>query len=152
MDYHCEVCNVYIKPISKSNRFKSINHKILEMHRHMKLTIDNPNIGNIEEIFYSHIKKYDTLYEYYLVSCEFNLCFMDKEDYAFVSSVLTNNQTIISWKIYTENAIDDFNNDGFNFSHISQMSVIIVCNRMDMTYDFYMKQNMPAIEWKKKTN
>ena len=28
------------------------------------------------------------------------------------------------------------------------MNIIIVCNKMDMTYDFYMKHNMPAVEWK----
>ena len=28
------------------------------------------------------------------------------------------------------------------------MNFIIVCNKMDMTYDFYMKHNRPAVEWK----
>ena len=28
------------------------------------------------------------------------------------------------------------------------MNIIIVCNKMDMTYDFYMKHNMSAVEWK----
>ena len=28
------------------------------------------------------------------------------------------------------------------------MNIIVVCNKMDMTYDFYMKHNMPAVEWK----
>ena len=27
------------------------------------------------------------------------------------------------------------------------MKIVTVCNKMDMTYDFYMKQNMPAVEW-----
>ena len=148
MDYHCEVCKVYIKPRSKSKHFNSTNYKNLDKHRHIKLTIDNPNIDNIDEIFYNHIKKYNTMYEYYLVRCEFKLCFIDKEDYRFVSSVKTNNQTNISWKIYVENANNGFKNDGFNFSHISQMNIIIVCNKMDITHDFYLKQNMPAIEWK----
>ena len=118
------------------------------MHRHIKLTINNPNINNIDEIFYSHIKEYNTMYEYYLIRCEFKLCFNDREDYGRLSSVLTDNQTLISWKIFLENAINDFKNDGFDFSHISQMIIITVCNKMDMTYDYYMKQNMPAVEWK----
>ena len=58
MDYHCEVYNIYIKPTSKSKHFKSINHKNLDKHRYIKLTIDNPNINNIDEIFYNHIEKY----------------------------------------------------------------------------------------------
>ena len=28
------------------------------------------------------------------------------------------------------------------------MSNIIACNKMDMAYDFYMKHNMLAVEWK----
>ena len=34
------------------------------------------------------------------------------------------------------------------FSHLSQMNIIIVRNKMDVTYDFYMKHNMHAVEWK----
>ena len=148
MDYHCEICNVFIKPGSKSKHFKSVNHKTLNKHRHIKLTIDNPNINNIDEIFYNHIKKNNTMYEYYLIRCDFKLCFIDKEDYGRLSSVLTDNQTFISWKNFVENAINDFKNDGFDFSHISQRFIITVCNKMHMTYDFYMKQKMPAVEWK----
>ena len=148
MDYHCEIYNVYIKPRSKSKHFKSNNHKKLDEHNHIKLTIDNPNINNIDEIFYNHIKKYNTMYEYYLIRCEFKLCFIYKEDNCYLSSVLTDNQTLISGKIFVENAIDDFKTNGYVFSHISQMIIITVCNKMDMTYNFYMKQNMPAVEWK----
>ena len=111
MDYYCETCNIFIKPKSKSKHFKSINHKNLDKHRHIKLTIDNPSTDNIDEIFYSHIKKYDTMYEYYLVRCEFKFCFIDKEDYWYLSSVLTDNQTLISWKIFVKNAINDFKKD-----------------------------------------
>ena len=28
------------------------------------------------------------------------------------------------------------------------MNIIIVCNKVDMTYHFLMKHNMPAVEWK----
>ena len=122
--------------------------KKLDKHRHIKLTIDNPNINNIDEIFYNQIKKYNTMYEYYLIRCEFKICFIDKEDYGRLSSVLTDNRTLISWKIFIESAIDGFKTDWYVFSHISQMNIIIVCNKMDMTYDFYIKQNMPAVEWK----
>ena len=66
MDYHCEVCNIFIKPKSKSKHLKSNNHKNLDQHKHIKLTINNPNIDNID----SHIKEYNKKYEYYLVRCK----------------------------------------------------------------------------------
>ena len=28
------------------------------------------------------------------------------------------------------------------------MNIIIVCNKTDLTYDFYMKHNMSAVEWR----
>ena len=70
------------------------------------------------------------------------------EGYPVASSKLTDNKTMVSWKIFVEKTINHFKNEGYDFSHISQMNIIIVCNKMDMTYNFYMKNNMPAVEWK----
>ena len=70
------------------------------------------------------------------------------EDYGVVSSELTDSKTMVFLKIFVENAINNFKNKGFDFSHISQLNNIIVCNKMDMIYDFYMENNMPAVEWK----
>ena len=55
---------------------------------------------------------------------------------------------MVFWKTFVENVIDNIENDGFDFSHISRMIIIIVCNKMDMAYDFYIKHNMHAVEWK----
>ena len=77
MDYHCEVCNTFVKPKSKSKHFNSNNHIYLDKHKHIKVTIDNPNIINIDEIFYTLINEYNNKYEDYLVKCEFKLCFIN---------------------------------------------------------------------------
>ena len=55
---------------------------------------------------------------------------------------------MVSWKNFVEKVINNFKNEGYDFSHISQMNFKIVCNKMDMTYDFYLKHNMQAVEWK----
>ena len=55
---------------------------------------------------------------------------------------------MVSWKFFVENVINNFKNEGFDFSHISQMNFIVVCNKMDMTYDYHMKHNMHDVEWK----
>ena len=70
------------------------------------------------------------------------------KDYGIASSILTDIKTMVSGKIFVENAFNNFKNKGFDFSHISQKNIIIVCNKMDMRYDFYMKHIMPAVEWK----
>ena len=61
--YHCEICNVFIKPKNKSRHFKSNNHKNLAIHKHIKLTSDSPDLDNIDKIFYTYIKEYDNKYE-----------------------------------------------------------------------------------------
>ena len=49
---------------------------------------------------------------------------------------------------YLENVIDDSKNKGHNFNHIEEMIIITISKKMDMSYDFYIKHNMHAIEWK----
>ena len=43
---------------------------------------------------------------------------------------------------------DDFKNNGYSFNLNEAMKIITVSNKMDMTYEFYIKQNMHMIEWK----
>ena len=42
----------------------------------------------------------------------------------------------------------DFKDKGYNFSHIAEMQIVTIANKMDMSYDFYIKHNMHATEWK----
>ena len=70
------------------------------------------------------------------------------EDYEVASSELTDDKTMVSRTIFVENVISNFRNEGFDFSHISRRNLVIVCNKMDMTYDFYLKHKMHAGEKK----
>ena len=108
MDYHFEVCNMFMNPKSKSRHFKSINHKNLYKHKHIKSTINNPNIDNMDKIFYTHIKEYDNKYENYLERCEYKLCFINMEHYGVAPSELTDNKTMVSRKNFVENAINKY--------------------------------------------
>ena len=38
--------------------------------------------------------------------------------------------------------------EGCDFSHIAEMDIITLAHKRDMTYDFYLKHNMSAFEWK----
>ena len=49
---------------------------------------------------------------------------------------------------YLEIVIDDFKNKGYDFNHIEEMNIITHSRKMDMSYDFYNKHNMHAVEWK----
>ena len=103
--YHCEIYDMFIKPKSKSKHFKSNNHKNLDKHKHIKLTIDNPNIDELDKVFYAHINEYNKQHEHYLVRCEFKLVFSNMDGYPFASSNLTDNKTMVSWKIFVGKVI-----------------------------------------------
>ena len=63
-------------------------------------------------------------------------------------SNVSGKKTMISWKNFLEKVIDDFKNKGYIFNHIGEMHIKTKANKMDMSYDFYIKHNMCALEWK----
>ena len=51
--------------------------------------------------------------------------------------------TKVFWSNYIRDMIE-----GCDFSHIAEMDIITLAHKRDMTYDFYLKNNMSAFEWK----
>ena len=37
---------------------------------------------------------------------------------------------------------------GYNFKNFEEKNIITMANKMDMSYDIYIKHNMHAVEWK----
>ena len=54
---------------------------------------------------------------------------------------------MIPWQKFLKKVIDHFRDKGHNFNHIAEIRITIA-NKMDMSYDFYIKHNMHAVEWK----
>ena len=54
-------------------------------------------------------------------------------------------KTMLSWKNLLEKAIDDFKNKGYNINHFEEMDSRTIDNKIDMSYDFYIKHNMCAL-------
>ena len=44
--------------------------------------------------------------------------------------------------------MNNFKKKGYNFNHIEEMNLLPKSNKMDMAYDFYIKHNMSALDWK----
>ena len=55
---------------------------------------------------------------------------------------------MIPWKIFLMKVIDDFRDKGYTFNHIAEMHIITKANKMDVSYDFYIKNNLHAVECK----
>ena len=85
---------------------------------------------------------------HYLVKSEFELVFESNQDCKYIMLGMIDNRTIISWSNYLREAIDSLKKEGYVFNHIAEMDNITLAIKRDMTYDFYLKHNMPAFEWK----
>ena len=65
-----------------------------------------------------------------------------------MTSKLFDNKTLIPLEKWLEKVIDGLKNKGYTFNHIAEMHVITIADKMDMSYDFYIKHNMDAVEGK----
>ena len=64
----------------------------------MELTIENPDINNVDEVFYAYIIQHNKEYDYYLIKCHFKSVFNDNQYSTSIKSKLFNNKTMICWK------------------------------------------------------
>ena len=44
--------------------------------------------------------------------------------------------------------INDYNSIGYTFNYITELNIMIIVKKMDMSYDFYIRHNMHAVERK----
>ena len=51
MDYYCEVCDKNIKPKSEYKPFKSNIHKEFDKRKHVKLSLKDIDLKNVDEAF-----------------------------------------------------------------------------------------------------
>ena len=139
MDYYCDVCHKFINPKSKYEHFKSNTLKEFRKCKHIELPIDNLDINNVDEVLYAYITQHNKEYDYYFNKCHFKLAVNDNQYSTYVKSNLFDNKTMISWPNFLEKLIDDFLKKGYNFNHIEEMKIITIANKMEMSFDFYIK-------------
>ena len=58
------------------------------------------------------------------------------------------NRAFKSWSNCLRDAISNLKEEGYHFNHIAEMDIITLVHKRGMTYDFYLKHYMSAIEWK----
>ena len=94
------------------------------------------------------MKDHNEKFNHYLLKGQFKLVFNDNQDCKYVKTGMIENETNISWSNYLEEATDNSKTEGYDFSHIAEVDIITLAHKRDMTYDFYLKHNMPAFERK----
>ena len=148
MYYYCEVCLRNIKAKNKYKLPKSKSRQQFDKCKHILLSSKDIDINNIDETFCLYIIEDSKKFDYYLIKCEFKLVFNGYQYCPSVMSKLSDSKTMTPWKNFSEKVIDYFKDKGYTFNHIAEMHILTKTNKMDMSYDFYIKHNMCAPEWK----
>ena len=103
---------------------------------------ENIDIKDVDEAFYLYNSEHNKKFDHYLIKCEYKLVFDNYQYYPYVTSKLSDKKAIISWKNFLMKVIDDFKDKGYIFSHIAEMHIITIANKLDMSYDFYQTKNV----------
>ena len=148
MRYYCNICLKDVKKKSKHSHLISKSHKEFEKNIHIILSLKNIDIKDVDEVLYLYMKDYNKKYNQYLLKGQFKLVFNNNQDCKYLKTDMINNTTNISWSNYLRDVIDSLKKEGYHFDHIAEMDIITLAHKRDMTYDFFLKPNMPAFEWK----
>ena len=74
--------------------------------------------------------------------------FNDYQFCPYVTSNLSDETTMILWSNFLLKVIDDFENQGYILNHIAEVKNLAIANKTYMLYDYYIRHNMHAVEWK----
>ena len=80
------------------------------------------------------------------MKCQIKLVFNVFESTPYITSELSYNKTRISWKYFLAKVIEVLKNKGFTFNHIAEMDIVTIANKMDKSYEIYLKHRLHAIE------
>ena len=61
---------------------------------------------------------------------------------------MIHNRTFISWSHYLRDAINKLKEEGYHFNYKAEMDIMTLAHKRDITYNFYIKHIMHAVEWK----
>ena len=150
MRYYCDICLRDIKKQSKKSHLKSKSHKEFEKYKHTVLSLKNVDMKDVDEMLYLYMKNHNKKSNQYLLKGQFKIVF-NNQDCKYLMTDMINKTTNISWSNYLRESIDSLKTEGYHFDHIAEMDIITLTHKRDMTYDFFLKHNMPAFEWKLNT-
>ena len=145
--FSCKVCDKSIKIKSKKKHLSSINHKSLSMSVVNRYSITNPDYLQIENILKNYVLEYNKKVSFHLIICKWKLRFSDS-----IVSVKSNTWYSVSGGYYLRDfvlsKIKYFQSYGRKFSHISEMNITFITDLRNMTYEYYLTQPKPMVEWR----
>ena len=148
MKYYCDICLRDIKKTSKNSHLKSKSHKEFEKNKHIILSLKNIDLKDVDEILYLYMIDHNKKFNHYLIKGQFKVVFNNNQNCKYILRGMIDNRTFISWSNYLRDAINILKEEEYHFNCIAEVDIVTFAHERDMTYDFYMKHNMSAFEWK----
>ena len=146
--FYCDLCDKSIKIKSKKNHFNSQYHKSLTKSIICKYTVKKPSFLHIEVILKNFVNDYNKKIEFYIIFCKWKLHFSDtiinvKSDRSF-------NINHAGWDLrrIVISKIEYFESNGHQFSHISEMNIVLIADLRNVTYEHYLNQPKSMLECK----
>ena len=145
--FHCEICDKLIEIRSKKKHLNSQSHESLTRNIICKYTVKNPSFFHMKDILKNYVDDYNKKFVLYTIICKWKLHFSDT--IIHIKSDRLCNFYIPSRKLrpYLISKMEDFENAGHRFSHISEMDIEFISNLRNMTYQHYLQIPKPMIEW-----
>ena len=145
--FHCDFCDKSIRIRFKKMHLNSKSHKSLTRSIICKYIVENPSFRHMNDILKKYVDDYNKKFVLYIIICKWKLHF--SVTIINVKSDRLYNIYIPSWKLrsYLISKIDDFENEGHKFSHISEMNIVFISDLRNMTYQHYLQIPKPMIEW-----
>ena len=124
-----------------------ISHTQREKPFRTKHTIKNPSFLVIDKISIDYITNHNKKYYFFLIKCDFKLIFNNKFlKPIHIETGFHHNTRLNILKRFLLYQIVNFIEKGQIFSHIREMIITTVNDKMYMTYDNYIQHPMQAVE------
>ena len=120
---------------------------MFEKTRVARYTISNPDFPEMEKILKNHILDYDKKFGLYSVICKWKLNFSNT-----IINIKLGPWCSVSYGFNQRRflllKIEYYERRGFIFTSISEMNYVFIANPRNRTYNNYLQQPKPMIEWK----
>ena len=96
MSCYCETCLRVMKTKIEYSHLKSKSHEEFEKHKHIKLSLKNVDIKDVDEILSLYMIDHNKKLNHYLIIGEFKLVFNDNQRCKYITTGMIDNKTCIS--------------------------------------------------------
>ena len=124
-----------------------LTHNQTENPFRIKHTIKNPNFLHIDKISNAYITNHNKK-NLFLAKCDFKLIFNNDPLKPILFETDFYHTTLINLRKHLLYKIDNFIEKGYIFSHIGEMNITTINDKMLLTYNYYITCPMPAVELK----